>query len=310
MGRARTIRYAGKQQIEIIEVDVHDPGPGEVQVEGLACGVCAWDVHVYKNGSDWPVWPGHEGVARVLKVGAGIGHLKEGDLVTGVGLGFTEVQTRSASGLYVLPSGNVKPQDWIVEPVSCVVTGLDHCKLKAGDRVAVVGCGFMGQMFVQALSRSLLDRLVVIDIDPARLDMAKRFGATDVFNANDLDPQSLRNLWLDTVVDCSGTQAGLDLSSQIVKDGGRLNLFGWNHGTGSFPGDVWHMRGLTVVNSAPNSAERDPWPAAIRLLDRKLIDLGPLVSHVVTLDEYPSLLERAVTRGSGYMKGVVRLKAA
>lgn len=308
--KARTIRYAGKQSIEIIEVDVHDPGPGEVQVEGLACGVCAWDVHVYKNGSDWPVWPGHEGVARVLKVGAGIGHLKEGDLVTGVGLGFTEVQTRVASGLYLLPQGVRKPQDWIVEPVSCVVTGLDHCKLKAGDRIAVVGCGFMGQMFVQALSRSLLDRLVAIDVDPARLEMAKDFGATDTVNAKDLDPQSLRNLGLDTVVDCSGTQAGLDLSSQIVKDGGRLNLFGWNHGTGNFPGDVWHMRGLTVVNSAPNSAERDPWPSAIRLLDRKLIDLEPLVSHVVTLDEYPSLLERAATRGSGYMKGVVRLRAA
>jgi L-iditol 2-dehydrogenase len=310
MKKARTIRYAGKQHVEIIEVDVTDPGPGEVQVEGLACGVCAWDVHVYKNGVDWPVIPGHEGVARVLKVGAGVAHLKEGDVVTGVGLGFTEVQTRGAGGLYVLPRGNLNPHEWIVEPVSCVVTGIDHCELKAGDRIAVVGCGFMGQMFVQALSRSLLDRLVAIDVDPSRLEMATRFGATDVFNAKELDPQSLRNLGLDTVVDCSGTQAGLNLSSQIVKDGGRLNLFGWNHGTGSFPGDVWHMRGLTVVNSAPNSAERNPWPAAIRLLDRKLIDLEPLVSHVVSLDEYPSLLARAATRGSGYMKGVVRLKAA
>jgi threonine dehydrogenase-like Zn-dependent dehydrogenase len=310
MQKARTIRYAGKQNVEIIEVDVHDPGPGEVQVEGLACGVCAWDVHVYKNGSDWPVWPGHEGVARVLKVGAGIGHLKEGDVVTGVGLGFTEVQTRGASGLYVLPGSEKSPQDWIVEPVSCVVTGLDHCKLKAGDRVAVVGCGFMGQMFVQALGRSFVDRLIAIDVDPARLEMAKGFGATDAFNAREIDIPSMRNLAIDTVVDCSGSQAGLDLSSQIVKDGGRLNLFGWNHGTGSFPGDVWHMRGITVVNSAPNSAERDPWPAAIRMLDRKLIDLRPLVSHVVPLEEYPSLLEHAAARGSGYMKGVVRLKAA
>ena len=308
--KARTIRYAGKESVEIIEVDVHDPGAGEVQIEGLACGVCAWDLHVYRNGADWPVWPGHEGVARVVKVGPGVGHLREGDLVTGVGLGFTEVQTRSAGGLYVLPKGADAPEKWIVEPVSCVVTGLDHCNLKAGDRIAVVGCGFMGQMFVQALSRSLLDRLIAIDVDPARLEMAQGFGATDVYDARTLDPQSLRDLWIDTVVDCSGTQPGLDLSSKIVKDGGRLNLFGWNHGTGAFPGDVWHMRGITVVNSAPNSAPRDPWPAAIRLLDRKLIDLGPLVSHVVPLEEYPSLLARATTRGSGYMKGVVRLNAA
>ena len=63
MGKARTINYAKKELVEIIEVDVSDPGFGEVTVEGLACGVCAWDVYVYHNGVDWPVWPGHEGVA-------------------------------------------------------------------------------------------------------------------------------------------------------------------------------------------------------------------------------------------------------
>ena len=97
-------------------------------------------------------------------------------------------------------------------------------------------------------------------------------------------------------------------TSKIVRDGGRLNLFGWNHGTGSFPGDIWHMHGLTVVNSAPHSAVRDPWPAAIRLLERGYIDLGPLVSHVVPLEEYPALLAKATTRDSGYLKGVVRIK--
>jgi len=108
-------------------------------------------------------------------------------------------------------------------------------------------------------------------------------------------------------VDCSGAQAGLDLSSKIIRNGGRLNLFGWNHGTGTFPGDLWHMNGLTVVNSAPNSALRDPWPAAIRLLERHFIRLRPLVSHVVTLDEYPALLAKAAARQDGYTKGVVKL---
>ena len=308
--KCRSISYTAKELVELIEVDVHEPGYGEVQIQGLWSGVCAWDVHVFKNGADWPTWPGNEGIGRVVKLGPGVTTLKEGDWVTGIGLGFTEFYNKPERDLHRIPVTARKPHHWIVEPVSCVVTGIDHCKLKAGDRVAVVGCGFMGQMFVQALSRSLLDRLIAIDVDPARLQMARQFGATDAYDARELDPQQLRDLWLDTVVDCSGNQAGLDLSSKIVKDGGRLNLFGWNHGTGAFPGDVWHMRGITVVNSAPNSAERDPWPAAIRLLDRGQIDLAPLVSHVVPLEEYPSLLARATTRGSGYMKGVVRLKAA
>jgi threonine dehydrogenase-like Zn-dependent dehydrogenase len=89
-----------------------------------------------------------------------------------------------------------------------------------------------------------------------------------------------------------------------------LNLFGWNHGTANFPGDVWHMNGLTVVNSSPGSALRDPWPTAIRLLDRGLIDLGPLVSHVVKLHEYPALLESATSGDANYLKGVVQVHAA
>ena len=309
--KARTINYAGKELIEFVEVDVAEPAYGEVQIEGLACGVCAWDIHVYKNGVDWPVWPGHEGIGRIVKVGAGVTHLKEGDLVTGVGLGFTERYTRSASGLYVLPpQAGARPQEWIVEPVSCVITGIDHCRLKAGDRIAVVGCGFMGQMIVQALGHSLCDRLIAIDVDARRLQMAGEFGATDLLDARQVDVQQMRNLGIDTVVDCSGNQAGLELSSKIVKNGGRLNLFGWNHGTPTFPGDLWHMNGITVVNSAPNSAERDPWPAAIRMLERGYIRLSPLISHIVPLAQYPELLKRAASRDGTYMKGVVELNRA
>jgi L-iditol 2-dehydrogenase len=308
--KARSINYAKKLKVDFVEIDVPDPKHGEVQVEGLACGICAWDLHVYKNGSDWPSLPGHEGVARVVKVGPGVKKVKEGDLVAGHGLGFSELHTLPATKLYVLPKSDRPVHQWIVEPVSCIVTGLDHCKLRAGDRIAVVGCGFMGLMFVQALAKSFVDRLIAIDVDRGRLAMAKRFGAHTVYDGRKVNVKKLRELKLDTVVDCSGSQAGLDLSSQIVRDGGRLNLFGWNHGRGEFPGDIWHMRGITVVNSAPNSAERDPWPVAIRLIDRGLIDLAPLVSHIVPLDQYPSLLARATKPKSGYLKGVVQIKPA
>jgi threonine dehydrogenase-like Zn-dependent dehydrogenase len=305
--KCKSISYSAKELVEIIEVDVTDPGAGEVQIQSLASGICAWDVHVYKNGVDWPTWPGHEGIGRIVKVGAGVGHLNEGDWVTGIGLGFTEFYTRSAHGLYRIPVTTKKPKHWIVEPVSCIVTGIDHCNLKAGDRIAVVGCGFMGLMFIQALSHSLVDRLIAIDVNPKRLEMAAKFGATETINALEVDTHKLQELSIDTVVDCSGNQKGLELSSKIVRPGGRLNLFGWNHGTATFPGDLWHMNGLTVVNSAPNSATRDPWPAAIRLLDRGLINLEPLVSHVVPLSKYPGLLKEAAANNGKYIKGVVEL---
>ncbi len=302
----RSIEYVGKEKVEFVAVEAPDPEPGEVQIEIMVCGVCAWDIHIYTNGPEGTVFPGHEGVGRVVKVGAGVKKLKEGDWVVGGALGFTERVTHSAEGLYVLPRTR-RPQDWIVEPVACIAVGLDHCRLMAGDRVAVVGCGFMGMMFIQALGHSLVDRLIAIDVNGDRLALARKFGATDAYNARDLDPEQLRKLEIDTVVDSSGSSKALDLSSRIVKNGGRLNLFGWNHGTGQFPGDIWHIRGLTVVNATPSSKLRDPWPVAIRLLDRRQIDLEPLVSHVVTLDQYPELLKQASRRDGSYMKGVVTL---
>ncbi len=308
--KCKSIRYTSKGLVEIVDADVKDPGPGEVQVQSLACGICAWDLHVFRNGVDWPTLPGHEGVGRVVKVGSDVSHLKEGYWVTGGGLGFTEYYTVPASGLYVIPATQRAPIHWIVEPVACVITGLDHCQIKAGDRMALVGCGFMGLMFVQALKGSFLDRLIVIDANPKRLELAKKLGAAETMLASEVEPAKLAELSIDTVVDCSGNQRGLELSSKLVRRGGRLNLFGWNHGTATFPGDLWHMNGITVVNSAPNSAIRDPWPAAIRLLDRGIIDLQPLISHVVPLKEYPALLKEATSGNGKYLKGVVELAGA
>lgn len=310
--KTRSIRYGGPGEIELIELEVSDPGPGEVQVQGLACGICAWDIYVFKHGSAWGSMPGHEGLGRVVKVGPGITHIREGARVTGHGLGFTGLSNVNAWGLHPIPDANPKPDEhWIVEPVSCVVTGIDHCNLRAGDRVAVVGCGFMGLMILQALGRSLAQQVIAIDIDPRRLELAKKFGATHVFNSAEPGFEQrideLKALSIDCVVDCTGHQTGLDLSSRIVRRGGRINLFGWNHGTASFPGDIWHMEGITVVNSAPNSALRDPFPPAIRLIESGIIDLGPLVTHVVSLDEYPALLAKAATKQENYIKGVVKL---
>jgi threonine dehydrogenase-like Zn-dependent dehydrogenase len=307
--KCKSINYTAKELVDIIEVDVHDPGVGEVQIQGLASGICAWDVHVFKIGVDWPTCPGHEGIGQVIKLGPGVTNLKEGDWVTGIGLGFTEFYNKPERDLYRIPISTRKAEHWIVEPMSCIVTGLDHCQLKAGDRIAVVGCGFMGLMFIQALSHSLVDKLIAIDVNPQRLALAEEFGATETINALEVDVAKLQELGIDTVVDCSGNQKGLELSSKIVRRGGRLNLFGWNHGTANFPGDLWHMNGLTVVNSAPNSAIRDPWPIAIRMIDRGLIDLAPLVSHTVPLASYPALLKKAALSDGKYLKGVVKLVA-
>ncbi len=55
--KSQTIRYTNEGHINLIEVDVTDPGPGEIQLEGGMCGICFWDIATCKMGDKIILWP-------------------------------------------------------------------------------------------------------------------------------------------------------------------------------------------------------------------------------------------------------------
>lgn len=309
---AYTMRYLDDGTIDLLDVVVADPQANEVQVHGGACGICSWDVATAKLGNRMTPMapPGHEGVGYVAKVGRAVKGLKEGDRVAGGG--FATVRNLVAERVYKIPDSSLADEHWIVEPVSCAVTGIDHCRLRAGDRIAVIGTGFMGLLILQGLRHSPLDQLVAIDVVQPRLDLAKRLGAHETFNTATLERTelvaALKARDFDVVVDTSGVQAGLDLATDIVKRGGLINLFGWLKGeTATFNPTKWHTGGFTIVNSAPAAKLRDPFPPAIRLIHQGIIDLRPLVTHVQPLTAYPALMTQILRADPSYIKGVIAL---
>ncbi len=312
--KTRSVRYLEKGGAEIIEKDISDPAPGEIQVRVSSCGICAWDLYTFKNGSTAPsaAPPGHEGVGYIHKLGAGVSGLKEGDRVA-LG-GFADFVNCRADIARVIPDTSIPDELWIVEPVACCITGVDHCHVMAGQRIALIGAGFMGLVIIQILARAPLDELLVIDIDRSRLDMASNFGCGKTINSAE---QPLSEMFsdikaheYDTVIETSGTQDGIEAASRIVRRGGRIILFGWSHGQAMFPGDAWHTGGFTVVNAAPASGLRDTMVPAIRLIKKGIVDLRPLVRHVCTLEEFPGLMSRVAARTqAGYIKGAVKISA-
>ncbi len=309
---ATTIRYDNDGAIQLVNIPVQDPGPGEVQLSGGVCGICSWDIVTCKLGDKMHPMapPGHEGMGYVTKVGPGVTGFREGDRV--VGGGFATQRNIQADRVYHIPDSDLDDRHWIVEPVSCAVTGLDHCRLNPGDRVVLIGCGFMGQLILQGLARSFAEEVTVVDIVPSRLELAQSLGATETVNSLDADAAELaaklhdRNI--DVVIDTSGSQAGLHLATDIVRRGGILNLFGWVKGqAATFDPTKWHLKGITVVNSSPSSKVRDTFPVAIRMIHAGIFDLRPLVTHVAPLPEYPSLMQQILAGDENYMKGVVTL---
>ena len=310
--QSRSLQYEDDGSISLIDLEVTDPGPGEIQLSGGACGICSWDVVTAKLGSKmYPMAPpGHEGVGIVTGVGAGVTGFREGDRVAGGG--FASVRNIAAERAYKIPDSTLGDQFWIVEPVSCAITGLDHCRIQPGMKVAVIGCGFMGQLLIQGLLHSPLSQLVGIDINADRLALAGRQGVAERYNVAEIDPAqlaaSLKERQFDVVVDTSGSQPGLDLATDIVRRGGIINLFGWIKGDSAhFDPTKWHLGGYTVVNSSPSSRLRDPFPAAIDLIHNGIYDLTQLVTHVVPLEHYPVLMGKILEGEPSYVKGVVTL---
>lgn len=310
---ARSLEYTRSGGIELVEVSVPDPLPGEVQISGSVCGICAWDIATCGLGEDiaYPAPPGHEGIGVVRKVGAGVTHLQEGDKVA-LG-GFQTLSNRKAENAFLIPDSDIADEYWLVEPASCVVTGVDVCRLDGGEAIVVLGAGFMGLMMIQLLVREHGIEPIALDIDADRLELAASFGAQETHDQSGLNQEEVaKELYsrnVDIVIDSTGAQAALDLAGRIVRPGGMINLFGWIKGeVATFDPSLWHARGLTIVNASPRAGIRNTIPIAIELIADGVIDVRRLVTDVVDLEGYPALMERILAGYPEYIKGVVSLR--
>jgi propanol-preferring alcohol dehydrogenase len=221
MMKAAVVREFGKPLV-IEDAPVPEPGPGEIQVKIEACGVCHTDLHAAHG--DWPVKPnppfipGHEGVGYVSGVGAGVSHVKEGDRVgvpwlytacghcehclggwetlcesqqnTGYSVngGFADYAIADPNFVGHLPD-NVNFLE--VAPVLCagvtVYKGLKMTEAKPGEWVAISGIGGLGHMAVQ-YARAMGLHVAAVDVDPAKLKLARELGAEVTVNAMETDP--------------------------------------------------------------------------------------------------------------------------
>lgn len=210
------------QPLVIEQVPVPEVGPGQILVKIAATGVCHTDLHAVEG--DWPVKPnppfipGHEGVGHVVKIGAGVTHLKEGDRVGvpwlysacghcdycldgwetlcekqqnsgySVNGSFAEYCLADANYVGILPD-DVEFNE--IAPILCagvtVYKGLKMTDTKPGDWVVISGIGGLGHLAVQ-YAKAMGLNVAAVDIDDSKLEFAKRLGATVTVNAKNIDP--------------------------------------------------------------------------------------------------------------------------
>jgi alcohol dehydrogenase, propanol-preferring len=221
MMKAAVVVELGKP-LEIQSVKVPEVKPGTVLVKVEACGVCHTDLHAADG--DWPVKPtppfipGHEGIGKVVAVGAGVSHIKEGDRIgvpwlhTACGhcehcytgwetlcdqQQMTGYTVNGSYAEYVLADPNyvgIIPdslESAAASPVLCagvtVYKGLKVLECKPGDWVVISGIGGLGHFAVQyALAMGF--HVISVDIADEKLALAKKLGAEIAINALKTDP--------------------------------------------------------------------------------------------------------------------------
>ena len=312
--KSRAVWFERAGVARVREVDVSDPRPGEVQVRCVANGVCMGEVSLFTDVETgrWPLplIPGHEGVGRVTKVGAGVGTHREGDWV--VCRQWAWDWNRPAGLATKLSGPPADATTFLAEPVECVVRAWPSYGIEPGDRVLVLGVGFMGLLNVQLLSRSPLAELVVVDLDADKLDLALRYGATRRVVAGRVPGESeldaLEASPFDLVIECSGATPALARAQRLVREGGRLAVFAWHHRPVLIDLGELHVRGVTMLHAGPSIAGHhatDSMARAVRLIEAGVFDLTGLVTHRHRAEDVQTAMETACRRSAGYIKGVL-----
>jgi threonine dehydrogenase-like Zn-dependent dehydrogenase len=187
------------------------------------------------------------------------------------------------------------------------VNGIVHAGIQPGDRVAVVGTGYMGLLFVQGLRRSLLAHLTAFDLDEHRLALASELGADEAVSLAGREVPGRLAGTFDVVIETAATAASLRAAFILARPGGTVENFAWHHHEQAFDLEDWHVKGWRIINSQPmtNPHFADLYPRTISLMANDAISNRKLVTHVGPLERAAEIYAAAADRTGGYLKGVI-----
>lgn len=312
----------GPRRSEVIEVDDPVPGARQVLVEVVASGVCTSDLSVWRTGgaggqapaAGEPVRLGHEIVGRVVATGDDARGWSAGDLVTGLGgQGFASLAVLDADRVLPVPD-RIEPALAIGEPVADLCEALSRTHMKAGDRVAVVGLGFMGLGLVQLVRDRAPGLLIGVDPVPAARQRALDLGADLAFAPEEVpaefrtaDAGQADDRRPGLVMEATGTPPGLKTAAALVRPFGTLCVVGYHHtGDAMMDMDLWY-RAVTIVNGFCPDQRRlmRAMDEALDLIASHRFSYAPLVTHRFGLAEADRAFALMDTRAPGFVKAVL-----
>lgn len=332
------------KHLEVTDVPEPQVGDDDVLVRVRACGICGSDVHGYDGSSGRRIPPlvmGHEASGVVAKTGKNVTRFKEGDRVTfdstvycgkcwyctrgqvnlcdnrnvlGVSTGeyrrhgaFAEYVAVPQHIVYSLPDSFPFEHAALIESVSIAMHAVRRTPITVNDTAVVVGTGMIGLLVVQALKAAGCGKVIAVDIDDFKLEQALKLGATEGLNSKKVDVAAevaarTDGRGADLAMEVVGATASIQTAIAAVRKGGSITLVGNLAPKVELPLQAVVTRELTLYGSCSSCLE---YPACIDLMARGEIDVAPLITAKVPLDEGPSWFERLYSHEPGLMKIVL-----
>ncbi len=269
--------------------------------------------HNQDHAHAYPMGPlGHEGGGTIIEVGSGVteyiggGKVSVGDRVGSlIYPTYSDYWATDILHVQPIPDGVPMEVGCLYEPLGCAVWAALHAGFKLGDIVAVNGAGFAGNILLQGAIKSGAAQVIAIDVVPAKLEVAKKLGATHVINANETDPVAAvmaltKGEGVDVAVEAiGGNGIGLVQALGMVGHNGTLALYGDNYAPiQEFCFHRFHEDGLDVrnLNAVHYTKLRsiEHMREAYRVVQRGVFNLDIIFENSVThrLDELPQVFSR------------------
>ena len=249
--------WYNNKDIRIEEVPTPRPGPQEMLVKVLSCGICGSDIVEWYRLPRAPLVQGHEIGAEVVEVGQALKKFNPGDRVfiapkvpclqcdycknehypvcTNIKErlpgGFAEYvlvpNTLIENGAYRLPDAISCDQSTFIEPLACVVRAQRLAGVQPGQTVMVFGCGMSGLLHVK-LAKAKNCQVIATDVNTGRLKMAAGLGADITLDAAENVAERLtaaNKKKADAVILCTSAMSAVDQAWQCVDKGGVIVFF-------------------------------------------------------------------------------------
>lgn len=314
----RAAVLAAPATMELQQVALPEPGPGQVRVKLEGCGVCASNVEPFE-GQPWSQFPGepggmgHEGWGIVDALGRDVTGVATGDRVAMLsGKSYAEYDVADVGALVKLPEA-LAGKPFPGEPLGCAFNIFRRADVQAGQTVAIVGIGFLGAVLTR-LATEAGARVIAISRRQSSLDLARHYGAAETIVMDDHwrileDVKRLTDgRGCDRVIECVGKQWPLDLAGELVREGGRLVIAGYHQdGPRQVNMQMWNWKGIDIASAH----ERDPavnlrgLREAAEAVASGRLDPTPLYTHRYPLDRLDEALLATRDKPDGFVKALV-----